>query len=85
MDKMAAFGDWPVPTNKEELTRFLNTLPFLRTFIPGRADYATLLRTTVVEESVTVKRDGKQQTTKNVVEFRWTKQHQQAFDAIKIC
>lgn len=82
-DKLGQFREWPTPTNKDELMRFLNTLPFLRAFIPGRADYTIILRSAIIEESVTVKRDGRQTTTKTNVDFIWTKRHQDAFDAVK--
>ena len=68
-DKLGMFREWPVPTYKDELMRFLNTLPFLKAPIPGRADHSTILKAAIVEESVTVKRNGKQQSTKSVVDF----------------
>lgn len=82
-DKLGQFRDWPIPTNKDELMRFLNTLPFLKAFIPGRADYTTIMKTAIVEESVVVKRGGKQQTTRSTLDFVWSKKHQDAFDAVK--
>ncbi len=63
--------------------RFLHMLPFLRAFIPGRADYSFLLKTAIVEECVTIKQGGKQRTTKKEVDFVWTKEHQRAFDDVK--
>ena len=72
-----------MPNSKDELMRFLNTLPFLKAFIPGRADYSTILKAAIVGESVTVKRNGKQQSTKSVVDFKWTSDQQHAFDMIK--
>ena len=58
-DKLGQFREWPTPTNKDELMRFLNTLPFLKAFIPGRADCTTIMKIAIVEESVIVKRGGK--------------------------
>ena len=82
-DKLGMFREWPVPTNKDEIMRFLNTLPFLKAFIPGRADYSAILKAAIVEESVTIKRNGKQQSSKSIVDFKWTTVQQQAFDNIK--
>ena len=62
---------------------FLNTLSFLKAFIPGRADYSVIMKTAIVEETVTVKRDGKQQSVKTVIDFKWEERHQQAFDVVK--
>jgi hypothetical protein len=38
ISKLAALEDWPEPTNEEELMRFIYVLPFLKVYIPGRAD-----------------------------------------------
>lgn len=35
---------WPEPINKEELIRFIYLLPFLKVYIPGRADYTAILK-----------------------------------------
>lgn len=36
---MSKIRDWPTPTNRAELDAFLWLTPFLRIFIPGRADH----------------------------------------------
>lgn len=43
---------------------FLNNLPFLKAFIPGRVEYIATLKTAIVEEVVIVKKGGKQRRTK---------------------
>ena len=58
-DKLEVFREWLVPINKEELIRFLNILPFLKAFILGRADYSTIMKLTIVEKLVTIKREGR--------------------------
>ena len=63
--------------------RFLNTLPFLKAFILGRADYSAIMKTAIVEETVMVKRDRKQQFVKTMIDFKWEERHQQAFDIVK--
>lgn len=40
LDKECAIREYPIPTNQEELERFLFMTTFLRYFIPGRADHA---------------------------------------------
>ena len=82
--KLEAFKEWPIPQDKDQLMRFLNTLPFLKAFIPGRADYAAFLKTAIVEERVTTKREGKQKTTKTIVDFQWTSKHTAIFEEIKL-
>lgn len=37
-DKLKMFREWPTPKDKIELDRFLFMLPFLKNYIPGRAD-----------------------------------------------
>lgn len=82
-DKLGQFREWPVPTTKDELMRFVYMLPFLKAFIPGRADHSTVMKSAIVEEKVTIKQGVKQSTTSEVVDFRWSAQHQRAFDAVK--
>ena len=77
------FREWPAPTTKEELLKFTYMLPFLRNYIPGRADLTTILKTTIIEEVKKAKVDGKMRTTRTVTGFEWTKVHQDAFDRIK--
>ena len=58
-------------------------LPFLRTYIPGLADSSTYLKTAIVGESVVVKVNGKQRTTKSPKGFVWTESHTKVFEEIK--
>lgn len=41
---------WPVPRNEAELMRFVNGLPFLNIYIPGRADLTRILKEAVIYE-----------------------------------
>ncbi len=43
-DKLGMFREWPLPKTKEELLKFTYMLPFLRNYIPVRADLTTTLR-----------------------------------------
>ena len=71
------------PNKQGGVDAFLNTLPFLKAFIPERADYSAIMKTAIIEETVTVKRDGKQRSTKTFVDFKWDERHRHAFDAVK--
>ncbi|KAJ5559676.1 hypothetical protein N7513_002075 [Penicillium frequentans] len=75
IDKLEAVREWPIPTSESELMRFVYTLPFLRVYIPGRADL-----TAIMKEAIITIGKGK---TKRVVDFRWGKPQQRAFDRVK--
>ena len=82
-DKFGMFREWPTPKTKEELLKFTYILPFLRNYIPGRADLTTILKSSIVEEVKKTKVNGKMKTTRTVTGFEWDNTHQQAFDKIK--
>ena len=82
-DKLRAFREWPSPQSKAELDRFLYMLPFLKNYIPGRADKSTLLKTAMVEEVTTSICAGKKRTRRKVVDFIWTSEHETIFRDIK--
>lgn len=42
-DRVAAINDWPLPTNKKSLQRFLDTINFYRHFIPNAEEVGTTL------------------------------------------
>ena len=44
----AAIRNYQVPTDQQELGRFLFMLPFMRTNIPGRADLSTVMRKAII-------------------------------------
>lgn len=46
--KVKVFAEYPQPQNQAELERFLYLTPFLRWFIPGRAEHAKILKTAIV-------------------------------------
>lgn len=49
-DKIRAITSWPVPTSEAELMRFIYILPYLKVYIPGRADMTAVLREAVIVE-----------------------------------
>ena len=82
-DKLGMFREWPTPKNKEELLKFTYMLPFLRNYIPGRADLTTVLKSAILEEVIKTKVNGKTKTTRIPKGLEWKKNHQEAFDKIK--
>lgn len=73
--KISALRNWPTPTNKTELMRFVNGLPFLRIYIPGRANLTKTLKEAIIYEG-----KGK---AKWVSEFVWTACQQQTFNKLQ--
>lgn len=64
--------DWPIPTCHEDVDAFCYLTPFLRRFIPGRADLVAVMQNCGVAR----KDRGK-------VPFIWTPEKNAAFEAIK--
>jgi hypothetical protein len=56
--------------------QFLYALPFLRYYIPGRAEYSRLLKKAVEYEGA--------RTSKRVVSFKWQAEQKEAFEAVKM-
>jgi hypothetical protein len=74
-DKIRALTTWPVPESEADLMRFVYTLPFLKVYIPGRADMIAILKQAVISEGKGAKR--------RVIDFIWTKVQQRVFNRIK--
>lgn len=73
-NKADIFKKYPVPRNPAEVEAFLYLTPYLRRFIPGRAEHAKVLKDCMRD-------DPTPGSTDKI--FVWTEQHQQSFDAIK--
>ena len=82
-DKLAAFREWPTPTNEEELMRFIYTLPFFRAFIPGRADLTSVMKQSLIQELVQRTVKGKPRTVRHTIDFKWGTAQQRAFETVK--
>ena len=41
------------------------------------------MKAIIIEESVTVKRNGKQHSVKSIIELKWSNKHQEASEAVK--
>ncbi|KAJ8175493.1 hypothetical protein LV161_008779 [Aspergillus fumigatus] len=73
--KLEALRAWPEPTNEEELMRFIYLLPFLKVYIPGRADYTAILKKAL-------KYTGKGKT-KRLESFKWGEEQRKVFQILK--
>lgn len=69
--KLKVMREYPIPRSFEEVEQFLYLIPYLRRYIPGRAEYARILKT-----SLRHLEDGSPT-------FVWEPQHQAAFDAVR--
>ena len=79
---------WPTPTSRTEVEAFLWLTPFLRIFIPGRAQHALIIKQSYLEE-VSVEltsASSKKSVRKKWVEkaqFTWRPEQQNLFEYIK--
>lgn len=58
-------------------------LPFLRTFIPGRADHCSILQEAIIEEVSVYQTKNRRRSVKKIVDFIWTPKQEKSFQAIK--
>lgn len=72
------FKDYPVPKSYKEVEAFLYLTPFLRRFIPGRAEHARILKDCMVEQ--VTEENGKRETRHF---FVWGERQQHSFDHIR--
>jgi hypothetical protein len=95
-DKVKAIRAYPVPTNEAEIDKFLFMTTYIRKFIPGRAEYARIMKEAVVRIAESIpgsgcvnspggegRRSGKRKLLMKAIGFEWKKEQQDAFDAIK--
>src|SRR5437762_9342352 len=83
--------NWPIPENREELDAFLWLTPFLRIFIPGRAEHVIRLKEAYQElvpnELPSAEGNGKpRKSTQHEWRERpwqWTTRQQESFDHVK--
>jgi hypothetical protein len=57
-DKVKAIRDYPVPTNEAEIDKFLFMTTYIRKFIPGRAEYARIMKEAVIKVAESIPRSG---------------------------
>ena len=83
--KRGTILEWPTPTNQEEVHAFCYLTPFLRRFIPGRAELVRILKYGEAESSGEAKgihqRVRKKEDTEG--EFTWDRRKEVAFQALK--
>lgn len=75
IEKIQALMEWPEPTNDQELFRLTYVLPFLRTYIPGRADLVRIMKGAL-------KYEGKGKN-KQLLGFEWREPQREAFRQVK--
>ena len=71
--KRDQIADWPTPRRYEELDAFCFLTPFLRRFIPGRADLIAIMQDFGVARKDRAK-----------VPFKWTPEKEEAFRTVKM-
>lgn len=77
---------WPVPTSKAEVEAFLYQTPFLRIFIPGRADHDLILRRSYQTQVTLPLKDPEAVSVRRVameIPFVWGPEQQESFQYIK--
>lgn len=76
---------WPTPITYEEVQAFCYLTPFLRRFIPGRAELVRILKYGVEGQSDGIKKKGLKGEYKpeREEEFKWDREKEVAFQAIK--
>ena len=75
---------WLPPTNQSELEAFCYLTPFLRRFIPGRAELVRIMKYGVeTSEKVGKEIAELYELRKEKQDFEWTKEREVAFQAIK--
>jgi hypothetical protein len=57
-DKVKAIHDYPVPTNEAKIDKFLFMTTYIRKFIPGRAEYARIMKEAVIQVAESIPRSG---------------------------
>ena len=75
--KQAAVLRWPRPSSFEEVEAFCYLTPFLRRFIPGRAELVRIMKYGSKEEGSMLRKGA------SLTEFAWTPEKEIAFQAIK--
>ena len=79
---------WPRPQSRQEVEDFLYLTPFLRIFIPGRADHAQVLKRSYQKEVPLPLKSGRESVRKKWVdtnEFHWGEEQEKSFEYIKDC
>ena len=82
-NKLKMFRKWFSSKNKTELDRFLYMLSFFKNYIFKRVDKTVLLKTAVIKKVMIIIQNDKKRISKKMINFIWTKKHQNIFDSIK--
>ena len=79
-DKIAKVKEWPIPTNSEEVRRFLGFVGYYRRFIKNFSMIARPL-TSLIPTTAKSKKTGKKKTKMPL--WIWEKEQQQAFESLR--
>lgn len=74
---------WPIPTSQEEVEAFCYLTPFLRRFIPGRAELVRIMKYGKESMYGKVTTDRRQRRNAFAGEFKWDDERNTAFEAMK--
>jgi len=74
---------WPIPTSQEEVEAFCYLTPFLRRFIPGRAELVRIMKHGKETSNRKETLERQQRRKAFAVEFTWDTERNTAFEAIK--
>ena len=80
-EKITAVVDWKVPTDRQNLRRFLGFAGYYRRFIRNFSSISAPLHDLLKGEVLFKKKTGK--SAPGVPPFRWTEEHQQCFEGLK--
>lgn len=82
--KREAILQWPTPSNQEEVEAFCYLTPFLRRFIPGRAELVRIMKYgNEMTPPETRAKSQKRLAISSEIPFQWSKERDVAFQAMK--
>lgn len=82
-DKVAKIRDYPVPTNLEQVEKFLYMATYLKSLIPGRAEHSRILKEAAKWKIEKIKEGKKTRTKKELLTFEWGPEQDASFASIK--
>ena len=83
-DKIQALKDWPVPTNVNDLRKFLGFASYFRRFVPGFSQIAKPLHSLLknIPKKKSKQKPRKCESIDPEIPFIWKSEQQNAFDTL---